>query len=122
MMRALTKTKAPTQLPITVLTGIEFEPALDVCVEEGEAGSVAIIVKTGPVREASPVAPLSIAKAEVATAVLLSITAPEMPEPLGMDVGSILFAIYLPSLTNMMNVWQRRSGSKVGKVQGRTRL
>lgn len=113
MIRALTKTKAPMQLPITVLTGIEFEPALVDCVGEGEAGSVAIMVKTGAVREGPDVAPLSIAKAEVATSVLLSITAPEMPEPTGMDVGSILFARYLPSLTNMM---KRRSGLKVGKV------
>jgi hypothetical protein len=115
MMRAQTKTKAPMQLPITVLTGIEFEPALVVCVEEGEAGSVAIIVNKGAVREGPDDAPLSIAKAEVATAVLLSMTAPEIPEPLGMDVGSILFARYRPSLTNMMNVGQRRSGLKVGK-------
>lgn len=118
MMRALTKTKAPTQLPITVLTGIE--PALVPCEEEEAAGTVAIIVKRGAVGVGPADAPLSIAKPVVATAVLGPVTAPEIPEPLGMDVGSILFTRYRPSLTNM--IWQGRSGLKVGKGQGRTRL
>lgn len=120
MIRALTKMKAPMQLPITVLTGIEFETALVTCV--GEGASVAITVKTGAEREGPVDAPLSIAKPVVATAVLLSMTAPEIPEPKGMDVGSILFARYRPSLTNIMTVSQGRSGLKVGKVQRRTRL
>ena len=120
MMRALTKTKAPTQLPITVLTGIEFETAL-ACVEEGP-GSVAIIVKTAPLGEGPGSTVLSRARLEEATAVLLSTTAPEIPEPEGMTEGSILFARYRPSLTNMRNVWQGRSGLKVGKVQGRKGL
>jgi hypothetical protein len=120
MMRATTKTKAPMQLPITVLKGIEFEGL--VTVEEGEAGTVAITVKRAPVGEGPADAPLSTAKPVVATAALIPSDTPPIPEPVGMVVGSILFARYRPSFTNMMNVWQRRSGLKVGKVQGRTRL
>ena len=122
MIRALTKTKAPMQLPITVPIGIEFEAPLVTFVEEGEEGCVATIVKTGAVGKEPADAPLSIANPVVATAVLLSMTAPEIPEPEGTDEGSNLFARYRPSLTNMMDGRQRRSGLKVGKIQGRTRL
>ena len=104
-IRAQTKTKAPMQLPITVLTGIEFETAL---VGVGEEVDVATIVKGGAVREEPVGAPLSIAKAVVATAVLGATDTPEIPKPAGMDEGSILFARYRASLSNMMKMWQKK--------------
>jgi hypothetical protein len=106
MIRAQTKTKAPIQLPITVLTGIELETA-PVCVGEEEGVVVATTVKIGAVGEKFVESPGSIAKPVVATGVLLATDIPEMPEPKGVDEGSILFARYRPSLSNMMNVWQK---------------
>ena len=104
-IRAQTKTKAPMQLPITVLTGIEFETAL---VGVGEGVDVATIVKGGAVRGEPVGAPLSIAKPVVVTTALEATDIPEISTPTGMDVGSILFARYRPSLSNMMKMWQKK--------------
>ena len=119
IMRALTKMKAPMQLPITVLMEIDCEAAPDICVEEEEGIAVAMTVKTAAVGVGPADALESVSKPVAITAALLATTIPEIPVSEGKPIGSVLFARYRPSLTNMM---KRRSGLKVGKFQGRTRL
>ena len=104
MMRALTKIKAPMQLPITVLTEIGFEtaPAAD-CVAEAEGVIVWTIVMRGGL-VVPGVAPESKAKPEVLTVTLGAMTTPETPTVAGKSMGSDLFARYGPSWINMMDI------------------
>lgn len=115
MIRALTKTKAPMQLPTTVLTGIDFpeetaSAACDCVAEEEE--TVWMIVRMGALGVGPAATPESIDKPVAVTAVLVATATPEMSEAEGRAIGSDLLARYRPSWINMdeMKVWKRRSG------------